>query len=233
LGQRQVRFAAGDGQDLQDARELARSVIGLDDLAPGRIGEKAERAPLLDEILGERGCHGDAVFLGRWRQVGRRREDVAVLGAGRRALDQRGKRQIQEDPDVGQRVQLELLDQQPVFAGGAAPVNPVEAVAGLVVSNTGGVCGDEVCAAAHRLAARQRAQRCHEAVDRNGRRVDDDARLRRDVARKLEQTERVTADDGHRPERVFAALTADRVRLPAVLAARQDGGYDITGVVVG
>src|SRR5690606_23043609 len=232
LLQREVAGAVRHRQNLQDARQLARAAIRLDELTVRRVGHKPERAPFFDEIRSQRRGDGHAIFLGRRRQVWRRRVDVRAVGARLWALYQRVTRQIEYDPYVRQRIQLELLDQQAIFARGARPVDAVEAVPRLVIAHARRVGGDEMRAAADGFTAGERASRRGETMHRHGRRVDDDAGNCCDLARELEQPERVTAEDGHRPQRVLPAPCADRPHIPAVALARQQRRDHVARVVV-
>ena len=88
---------------------------------------------------------------------------VAVDAAQTRFFDQRRPREIDEHPDVRQRVDLELLDHQAVFARGACPVNAVEAVAGDVFADARGVGRDELRPPPLGIAAGKHAHRQFEA----------------------------------------------------------------------
>src|SRR3989304_3274193 len=67
--------------------------------------------------------------------------------------------EVQEEEDIAGRVHLERLHHQPVEARSGGPVDAVEAIAGLVVPDGGGVRGDVVGAPPDRALAGQLGRR--------------------------------------------------------------------------
>src|SRR3989304_4605412 len=70
-----------------------------------------------------------------------------------------GRVEVQEEEDIAGRVHLERLHHQPVEARSGGPVDAVEAIAGLVVPDGGGVRGDVVGAPPDRALAGQLGRR--------------------------------------------------------------------------
>src|SRR6185437_8928214 len=104
----------------EDARDLLAAAFGVDDLQPLAIQHQPDVAVLIEKMPRHRGGDLDGVLFGAFVAAARLR---AAL-------------QIEHDPDIAGRVQLEVLDHEFAGARRAAPVNAVEAVAGNVVAHT-------------------------------------------------------------------------------------------------
>ena len=161
----------------------------------------------LEEVVGERGCDADAVLF-------RALVAVACLDAGV---------QVEKEGDVARRVHLERLHHQPVEARGGAPVDAVVAVAGLIVTDGGGVRGDVVRAAANGALARELSGRHPEVGELLRQREDDERMADAVAAAEVEQAERVAGADRDRSHGEHAAAAAGQAQLPVTLAVGGQG----------
>ena len=113
---RQRQCAAGlhQRQDFQNALGLAGATVGGQ---AGGLGYQADDAALIQQMTREAGCRGHRVFFGALEA--RAGVDLGV--------------QVEDDPDVGGRVEIELAHHQLVGSRGGRPVDAVEGVARAVI----------------------------------------------------------------------------------------------------
>src|SRR2546428_2110811 len=125
LGQRGSSIRLRDSEVVEDQPVLPDGAVGLQDGAPGVVGDQADLASAAVDLR----CH-------------RRREADRILDSRLLAFPEvHAPVEVQEDPEVRRKGLLERLRHEPRMTCGQPPVNPAEAVAGSVVANAAGLRG--------------------------------------------------------------------------------------------
>src|SRR5829696_6743183 len=141
LGERQVAVGSHDGQTLQHLDQLPIRAVRGNRLQVRAGRDQTDVAALLQESARKRRGDGDRVLLRRI-EPGFRRPPAALVqnpvhgSRGRPVWD---VMKVEDDPDVGRWVLVELLDHQPSQARGGRPGDAIEAVARCVVADTSDV----------------------------------------------------------------------------------------------
>ena len=145
-----------------------------------------------------------------------------MLGAG----------EVEHDPEMGGGVELEGLYFERAGAEAALPVDAVDAVAGFVVADAGGVGGDVVGAAAEASFAGQVGGGDGVARQVQGLGIDDQRAARAEAVFAGEDVERIAAAHDDRSEVVEPAAAADGFEPPGAAAFASQRG-DEAGAVAG
>ena len=213
-GDGHVADGLGDGEGFEDASEVLRAAVGLDYVEPFAEHHQPDAAVLVDEEAGDGGGGGDG---GLDRGVVALAE---VLAAG----------EVEHDPEMGGGVELEGFDFERAGAQAALPVDAVDAVAGLVIADAGGVGGDVVGASAEAALAGQVGGRHGVAgeVERLG--VDDQGASRAEAEFAGEDVEGIAAAHHDGAEVVEAASAADGLQPPGAASAHAERGDEARAV---
>ena len=232
LGERQGAIGADDGQALQHLDQLPVRAVGGNRLQMRAGGDQPDVAALLQEAARERCGDGHRVLLGRV-EPGFCRPLAAVV---RRPVHRsrggavRDVVQIEDDPDVGGWILVELLDHQPAEARGGRPGDAIEAVARRVVADAGDVGRHVGCAAFQGAAAGEGALRNAGFSQLDHGRIDDHLGRFPELEPAGEDAQRVARPELDRTEVVAPAAHADRARIP--FHGRATGnGDDAAGIM--
>ena len=215
-GERGVADGARHRQGLEDAGVVVLTAVGL--LHGERLteGDEADGAVGAQEVARDRGADGDGDLL----------RGVVALPDVHPLLE------VEHDPDVGARIELELLHHQLARAGGRRPVDAVVGIAGRILAHAGDGRGHVVRALAEAALAREVRGRDVEVGELRGARVDEHGVPAAEATREAEEAERVHRGDGDGTELVDAAPSRRRRVLPALHLARAERQH-ATGEVAG
>ena len=216
MREREFALRLRQGQRLQDARVLLGTAGRVQERRLGPEGQQAQHAVGLKEVIGEGGGDPHPVLLA-----------AAVAQA-----DLDGGVEVQEQPNLASGVRLERLHDQPIEAGGGAPVDAVVAVAGLVVADAGGIRGNVVRPPPHRPLARELRGRRPEVGELFRLGEDEEGVMGAVAAAEAEEPEGVARGDPDRPHGESAAAGAGHAHLPVAVAVGRQGD-DGTGGLAG
>ncbi len=133
---------------------------------------------------------------------------------------------VEEDPDLGHGIELELLDDELVSSRGAEPMDAIERIAGDVLADAGGIGGGLVGAEPQRLPAGQQTRGTGEGVHIDHHGVDQEGSLGSHLPADGEQSKKITRDDLGGPEGEDTALyEAGPSAVRAALTAPNQGEH--------
>ena len=206
----------GDGECFEHAAEVLGAAVGFDDFEFFAEHHESDAAALVDEEACDGGGGGDGGF------------DAGVVALAGVLL----AGEVEDDPHVGGWVEFEGFDFEVAAAEGAGPVDAVDAVAGFVVADAGGVWGDVVGASAEAAFAGEVGGGGGVAGEVDGAGVDDEGAAVAEAEFAVEDAEGVAAADGDGAEFVDAAAGAGGLQAPGAAAVGAEGG-DEFGAVAG